>query len=513
MEGDVMKNILMILLAIAAAGTVGGCLNDVEEVQLDYSGLEIPAPEGLSASIADSRVDLSWRTVAVASRYRIYRTTLFSEQPTRIAETADTVYTDDGLINGRAYYYSISSMTSDNIEGPRSDAIIAVPSVHSVLINGGLEFTNDRDVVLSLTAPPITSLMMIGGDPDLTGGIWETFSATRSWRLSEGDSSKHVYASFQDEGGAISPVVSDSITLDTHAAILQVSVDAETFSPGGSAHFSMEVEGEETGGDAWIRIGGTSLQIILNDDGGGNYTADYTFPVSIRGTDMTVTGYFVDQAGNEALPPFEMEGTISFTDPPPPVNLIGATDSTVSSITLLWETYSDEHFQSYRLYRASETGVDESTSLLVMTIYNESQASYTDNGLIEGKKYFYRIYVVNDLDETTGSNEVEASTFDAFPDPVVLDSLSAIGDYRLTLTWSRNNNTDFESYRIYRNEDIPGVTLESPSVLIGTITESEITHFDDTGIDNTAHTYYYRIYVYDSSDKYSRSNEMSTEGQ
>ena len=507
-----MKKSLAIVLVMLTFGSINGCLNDVEEVELDHSNVEIPSPEGLKAGVTDGTVYLEWKPVSVADRYRVYRTTIFSEEPTRIAETVDTTYTDTDLVNGRAYYYSVSTVNADNVEGSRSDAIVAVPSVHSIMINSGLEFTNDRDVVLSLTAPPTTSLMMIGRESDLSDGTWETFSATRNWRLNEGDGKKDVYAKFQDGSGAISPDVSASIILDTYAAILQVSVDAETFPPGGSAHFSMEVEGEETGGDAWIRIGGTSLQIILNDDGGGNYTTDYTFPVSIRGTDMTVTGYFVDKAGNEAVPPFEMEGTISFTDPPPPVNLIEATDSTVSSITLLWETYSGDHFQSYRLYRDSSSGVD-SLDRLVTTLSSENQSSYPDNGLIEGKTYYYRIYVVNDLDEMSGSNEIAASTFDAFPDPVVLDSLSAIGDNRLTLTWSRNNNTDFESYRIYRNEDIPGVTLESPSVLIGTITESEITHFDDSGIDNTAHTYYYRVYVFDSSGKYSRSDEMSTEGQ
>ncbi len=507
-----MKKGLAIVLVMLTLGWINGCLNDVEEVHLDYSNVDIPAPEGLKAGVTDGTVRLEWRSVPVADRYRVYRTTIFSEEPTRIAEIVDTTYTDTDLVNGRAYYYSVSTVTGDNVEGRRSDGIVAVPSIHTVMINSGLEFTNDRDVVLSLTAPPTTSLMMIGRNPDLTGGIWETFSATRSWRLSERDGEKYVYASFQDEGGAISPVVSANIILDTHAAILQVSVDAETPIPtGGSAIFGMDVDEGETGGEAWIRIGGTSLQIILFDEGDGIYTADYTFPVSIRGTDLTVTGYFIDQAGNQAVP-FEMEGTISFTDPPPPVNLIGATDSTVSSITLLWETYSGDHFQSYRLYRDSLSGVDN-LDRLVTTIYNENQSNYTDNGLIEGKTYYYRIYVVNDLDEMSGSNEVEASTFDAFPDPVVLDSLSAIGDYRLTLTWSRNNNTDFESYRIYRTEDIPGVTLELPSVLIGTITEREITHFDDKGIDNTAHTYYYRVYVFDSSGKYSRSNEMSTEGQ
>ena len=509
-----MKKGLAIVLLMLIFGSINGCLNDVEEVPLDYSDVDIPAPEGLMARVADGTVDVEWRQVPAAAMYRVYRTTIFSEDPTRVAETPDTNYTDTDLVNGRAYYYSVSTVNADNIEGRRSDAIVAIPSVHSIIINGGIEFTNSRDVMLSLTAPPTTSLMMIGPDTNLTGGVWESFSATRSWRLTEGDGEKDVYARFQDESGAISPIVSASIILDTYTEIesLVMVADDNPLTPGGGALFTMQVVDDEIGGEAAVMIEGSSLQIILEDEGGGKYETYYTFPVSIRGIDMTVTGYFQDQAGNQAVP-FEMVETLSFTDPPEGIYLHPATDSTVSSITLLWDTYTGDNYQNYRLYRASETGVDESTSLLVTTIYNESQASYTDNGLIEGTNYFYRIYVVNDLDETAGSNEIVANTFDAYPDPVVLDSLSAIGDDRLTLTWSRNGNTDFESYRIYRSEDIPGVTLDPPSVLIATITESEITYFDDTGIDNTTHTYYYRVYVFDFSGKYSRSNEMSTEGQ
>ena len=146
--------------------------------------------------------------------------------------------------------------------------------------------------------------------------------------------------------------------------------------------------------------------------------------------------------------------------------------------------------------------------LLVTTIYNTAQSTYTDQNLIEGKTYFYRVFVVNDMDETAGSNERSMSTFDDYPAPVVLDSLSAVGDHRLTLTWSRNNNTDFSEYRVYRSTE-PGVTESSD--LVVTIDEQEITFFDDTGIDTQLNTYYYRIYVYDLGGKSSRSNEMSTE--
>ena len=130
-----------------------------------------------------------------------------------------------------------------------------------------------------------------------------------------------------------------------------------------------------------------------------------------------------------------------------------------------------------------------------------------DGSLTEGSTYYYRLYVVNDLDECAGSNTLTAHTYDAIPEPVVLDELSAVGNDRVTLTWSENQNTDFEEYRIYRSTE-PGVT--ESSYLVDTIDNREITFYDDSGLDLGSNTYYYRIFVVDKSRKISRSNEVSS---
>ena len=93
------------------------------------------------------------------------------------------------------------------------------------------------------------------------------------------------------------------------------------------------------------------------------------------------------------------------------------------------------------------------------------------------------------------------------PTAVTLDDPSAVGATRLTLTWSRNPDTDFSQYRIYRSTS-PGVT--ETSVLVATIGDQELTWYDDTGIDTVGNTYYYRVLTYDLGGKFSRSNEVTT---
>ena len=512
-----MKKIMTLIVTIAALAA--GCLNDIEEVPLELAGTEIAAPEGLTARVSDGSVDLEWRTVPGASHYRLYRTLGAPVEPTLVTETPDTSYTDSGLINGRTYYYSVSAVIEGPVEGPQSDPVAAVPSVYAIMINGGVEVTGSRSVTLEMTGPATTLLMRIGHMTDLSGVSWESFRTARNWLLEEGDGEKTVYAQFQDAAGTLSPVVSAAIRLDTYAEITGVAVtepaSLDDIAPGSTFHFTMQVSGDETGGEAWVGIEGFSLQIPLYDDGNGGdpapgdgvYETSYRMPLYVRGVDLTVTGNFQDMAGNRAVT-YEMEDLLSFSDEPEAVILFGAVDSTTSSITIRWEPTEEEYITAYRLYRDTSTGVGETPELLVTTIQNVAQYTYTDQGLIEGETYYYRVFVVNDMDQTAGSNERAASTFDAYPTPVLLDSLSSVGDDRLTLTWSENADTDFSEYRVYHSTS-PGVTEADD--LVFTAGEQEITYFDHIGIDTQAFDHYYRVYVYDRGGKSSRSNEMGTD--
>ncbi|MBN1164947.1 MAG: fibronectin type III domain-containing protein, partial [Candidatus Krumholzibacteriota bacterium] len=264
-----------------------------------------------------------------------------------------------------------------------------------------------------------------------------------------------------------------------------------------------------------IELEGLSEEIRLRDDGrggdataaDGSYEIDFSLPASLRGIDLGVAGSFTDRAGN-AAPMLEADNTISFTDPPPAVQFTGVIDSTTSGITLQWEESTEVHFLAYRIYRSDQTGVKETAEHFIRGLDNRTQTGYPDSGLKEGKTYYYKIFVVNDLEETAGSDEFAASTFDAYPDPVTMFEITSIGADRLTLTWSTSQVSDFAEYRVYR-ATAPGVTISSQ--LVVSITDREETFFDDTGIDTVGNTYYYRVMVYDLSGKYRRSNEVSTE--
>ena len=510
-----MKRLGMLVSAFLVL-FVGGCFEDIDEAPLVLPSETVPAPHGLAARVGDRTVTLSWEPVEGAVGYRVYRSVDVSGNGSLLASPADTFCVDADVQNGRSYFYSVSTVGAQRLEGERSAEIMASPALFGVMIEGGAVYTGSRSVTLRITAPATTALMMIANTPSLSGGRWESFSAARSWQLGGGEGPNAVYAKMRDASGAESPIVGDTISLDTFARITDIAITPvmAAYAPASVAHFALEVEGNEAGGTAIVGFGGSTETVTLSDDGDGGdrtagdgvYETDYRFPSSLRGVDIIVAGAFTDRVGNEA-PLFESPERISFTDPPEAVKLLGAVDSTISDITIRWVPSHEEHFQCYRLYRDTKTGVTENPSLLVRQLYNIDQSSYPDGELSEGVRYYYRIFVVNDLGESAGSNEVVANTYNAYPDPVLLDNPTSVGGGRATLTWSVNPNTDWREYRLYRSTQ-PGVTLSS--VLVTTITDRERTFFDDSGLDLGGNTYYYRVYVFDLSGKNSRSNEVDT---
>lgn len=81
-------------------------------------------------------------------------------------------------------------------------------------------------------------------------------------------------------------------------------------------------------------------------------------------------------------------------------------------------------------------------------------------------------------------------------------AVDSIGATRVTLVWTRNTDTDFASYKVYRNDDS---TVNDQDQLVhesGTVSDTACTR---AGLTSLA-TYYYRVYTYDTDGRKSGSN-------
>jgi len=197
--------------------------------------VSLPPPQNLSATaVSSSQIDLVWDAVSGAVYYNIYRDNAL------IASSSVTSYSDTGLSPSTTYTYNVSAVDSSGMESPKSSsasattlsaptpptpvseeggALFLIPpapevSEKSIVINKGAEWTNSRNVSLTISAKQPYQ-MAISNNIDFSGAIWENYTTSKKWILTEGDGRKTVYAKFRSLSGGVSEIVSDSIILDT----------------------------------------------------------------------------------------------------------------------------------------------------------------------------------------------------------------------------------------------------------------------------------------------------------
>lgn len=91
----------------------------------------------------------------------------------------------------------------------------------TLAISGGSAYTNSINTSLTISAADTgggsLSQMMIANESSFSGMSWEPYATSRVWSVPAGDAVKTVYIRFKDNSGNISPIYSDTITLDTVA--------------------------------------------------------------------------------------------------------------------------------------------------------------------------------------------------------------------------------------------------------------------------------------------------------
>lgn len=475
-----------------------------------------PTPFDLSASVGDRFARLSWSMVQDTTVYsfRVYIAPYDSSGAvfSLLGESDMTSFDADGLADGRLYYFKVSAVDEGGFEGYKSDSIAVVPNLFGLSINDGQDYTNSRDVQISLLAPEGTRLMELSEDSSFAGSQWEDFSASRSFRLSAGDGSKTVFGRFRDARDGISAgPVSGTIVLDTHAVIdsVQFTPSGAPFSPGDNVHFSIYTG--ETDGEAEIALGQNITTIELNDDGFGGdgaagdgiYEADYSININLDFETQNVYGNFTDRAGN-AAPQAVAGQTMSVRRPPDPVSIysISLPDGYFDRVELAWSTSTASDFAQYKIYRGMTPGVD-STNFLVRTLSSRNASTVTDTGLTEDTQYYYRVYVIDNTGLWTGSGEANIVTGqDLPPAPVVLYPPSAVpGTHdRLELDWSASGENDFLRYELYRSNDSAVDSLDTIVFSSGSQTS-----FTDTGLVPDS-LYYYAVLTLDTGGNSSWSN-------
>ncbi|MHA1877183.1 MAG: LamG-like jellyroll fold domain-containing protein, partial [Promethearchaeota archaeon] len=127
---------------------------------------------------------------------------------------------------------------------------------------------------------------------------------------------------------------------------------------------------------------------------------------------------------------------------------------------------------------------------------------YIDFNVLDNISYKYVIYLFDNFNFYSKSNEVSATTLNREPEPVTLYEPSDVTDSTMTLTWEISQIHDFRKYALYRS--LSDNHYNTSNVVFETSNKYE-NMFTDTELEaNTV--YFYRLGVYDTGDLFSLSN-------
>ena len=504
----------VLAIALALSFTLSGCNRKIDSLD-PVRALPDPlhAPINLTALIGIRAVTLNWEMPVATgvSFYRIYVADSLGGE-FQLRDTSHTLSrTIGGLSYNHQYVFAVAAVRSTNDEGDRSFPIsVQVPAL-SLVINGDAEYANSRNVQIALNAGIGATEYQISEDSSFATAPILGYSNNVSFELSSGEVKKRVYARFYySDGSRTNAAVYDEITLDMRASIslfefLPVQTSFQT-----GETITFELTSGELKGTASVSFIGAPL-IPLYDDGffpdavanDGKYTGRWLIPVGVSSSGTEVSGSFTDAAGNEALP-YKASEFLNIVAATEPVTIVSTFASSTYQILVNWTASTSPNFQAYRLYRALNSNVS-TTSTLVTSIFDKPSSGYTDTTLSANTKYFYRVYVIDSFGYTAASNVDSAQTLvNTAPTAVSLAGSLAGDSAGFDLSWTISSETDFASYRIYRRNS-PGVTTADLQVKI--VNERNT----DSASDQVAGsaTVYYRIFVFDRHGLSTGSNEIS----
>ncbi|MBK8230358.1 MAG: fibronectin type III domain-containing protein [Candidatus Eisenbacteria bacterium] len=203
--------------------------------------------------------------------------------------------------------------------------------------------------------------------------------------------------------------------------------------------------------------------------------------------------FVVDRGGN-VVGSNELAQTTLNADPPAialnlPTEVSGAQ---TPSVALSWTQSGAHDFEAYRIYRDTAPSVGESSSL-IRTIDSASTLAFTETGLEDNTRYYFRIFVRDDADGSTGSNEQSIVTANRAPRPVNL-TVSGTTTRSISLSWTENTNSDFVEYRL-----LQGTNSTSFPTVVASFTQAEQTAHTVFVDENDTTVYFFKVETYDQA--------------
>ena len=358
-----------------------------------------PAPSGLTATAGSGQVVLAWGAAPGATGYSVYRGTSAGGESAAPVATGLTSpsYTDTGLTNGTAYYYTVTAVNGVGEGLPSNEASatpnVIVPGATTLRINaGGGAFTD-------------TSGNAWQADTDYTGGDSYTFNSPSNgtpYYYIAGTSERALYPDVHYSNDTFSynlPASPGSYKLRLHF------MEGDVYPFTASRLFNVLVNGNQvlTNLDVFTAAGGQDVALVEQ------------FPVTVAAGSSGVNVTFQSVVATAMVSAIELVPSDQSTPPAVPTHLVATPEN--GQISLSWS--ASPGYALYNVKRSTQSGGPYTT-----IVSGEGATVYTDTGLSDGTTYYYVVSAVNPDGVSAASAEATATPTASLPtsDSLLIDA-------------------------------------------------------------------------------------------
>lgn len=417
-----------------------------------------------------------------------------------------------GFTSGTASLGSVSLTTTDAFDSPVDLVATAIAASPNDLPGVTSNELDDQYWVLDAFGTPgtfnanltftVPSSFTENGTPGAYALFRRSSTSEGSWTSAIGAASSMTSTSLTFEG--VSSFSQFTIVSSAPVAPASPVVSDSSF-PSITLRWSQSGEPDVIGYRIYRSTSPGASTLVDSTTGGAPDT-------SITFTDMTLgVRYYlrvtaVDNAYNES--PFSSEADVKpgYAGPPEAPTGFVATDSTKTTIGIVWNKNDEPDVMKYRIYVGTSSGptiAADSTSAA-------DDTSATVSGLIDATAYYLRVTAVDSsYQESAYSYEIMVTTGDYTPPAAPQDlEVSDSNSVSLTLRWSQNSEPDFSLYRIYYAKTSSPTTLADSTLsasdttaLIEGLDTDSLYYFRITGVDSTGNESAYSSEVYASPSR------------
>jgi len=418
-------------------------------------------------------ISIGWGAVYGAAGYHIYRSTATVGPYVRVGSSEATLYTDEGLSDGTAYYYRVSGYNGGG-EGSQSSYVQAVTQP---VAPTGVTATASSTTSIAISWSSVKGAVgyrvyrrAASGDYELIGTS-SIVSYTNSG-LTAGTTYYYkvsAYTSYGSDGEGsksdeVSAVTLPAVPTNVTAAVNSANSITISWSLVASATGYNIYRGTASSGD-YALVGSSETDAYTDTDLAANTAYYYKVAAVNGGGEGSQSGY--------------ASATTMLATP----TGVMATVNSTTSITVIWSSVTGA--AGYRVYRSTD---DESYTLVGTT--NSTTTSYQNTGLTYNTTYYYKVAAYNGSRESSQSDAVSAIIL---PAPTYVTAMVTSAN-SISISWSAV--TGASGYRVYRSTNNTSYTE---------VGSSSSTSYANTDLA-AGTTYYYKVAAYNNSGAGSQSD-------